>query len=275
MSTYSPKEYWTGVAEDFRSADAAGLAPVLHPGAPVWFNSLIDKLQFRAIQRALALADVRRGARILDVGCGTGRWLRRYQELGLHATGVDATPGMLGLARERGTASPLVAGEAGRLPFADAEFDCISDITVVQHIPRSQQPQALGEMVRVLKPGGRLILLELIRGEDAHVFPRSPQDWIQQAESFGAKPIGWFGQEYLLLDRFLAHAARTLTERNASRAGTGAAPSAASSRHFSLARRVYWGFRHVTASLSAWTDPLAGKICPANVATHGVFVFGK
>jgi len=275
MSAYSPKEYWAGVAEDFRSADAAGLAPVLHPGAPAWFNRLIDKLQFRAIQRALALADVRRGARILDVGCGTGRWLRRYQALGLQATGVDATPEMLGLARERGTASPLVSGEAGRLPFADAEFDCVSDITVVQHIPRSQQPQALGEMVRVLKPGGRLILLQLIRGEDAHVFPRSPQDWIQQAESFGAKPIGWFGQEYLLLDRFFAHAARALTERNASHAGMGAAPSGAPSQHSSLTRRIYWGFRHVTAPLSAWTDPLAEKICPAHVATHGVFVFGK
>ena len=211
MSAYSPKEYWTGVADEFRSADAAGLAPVLHFGAPTWFNRLIDKLQFRAVRRALAMAEIPRGALVFDVGCGTGRWLRRYKELGFQATGVDATPGMLGRAIECGTTAPLIAGEACYLPFADATFDCVSDITVVQHIPRSLQPQALREMMRVLKPGGRLILMELIRGEDAHIFPRSPQDWIQQVALFGGKPIGWFGQEYLLLDRFFVYMAQKLT----------------------------------------------------------------
>ena len=272
MNAYSPKEYWTGVAADFRSADASGLAPVLHPGAPDWFNRLIDRLQFRAVQRALAIADVQRGARILDVGCGTGRWLRRYQDQGLVATGVDATPGMLAVAREQGTTAPVVAGEAGCLPFADAEFDCVSDVTVVQHIPESQQPQALGEMLRVLKPGGRLILLELIRGNDAHIFPRSSQDWIRQVESCGAKQIGSFGQEYLLFDRLFVAAARKLTERSSSPDST---QTAGTSAHSQSARRLYWGIRHVMAALSAWTDPLAERICPARFATHNVFVFGK
>jgi SAM-dependent methyltransferase len=275
MSAYSPKEYWTGVADDFRSADAAGLAPVLHPGAPAWFNRLIDELQFRAFRRALALAEIPRGSPVLDVGCGTGRWLRRYQALGFQATGVDATLGMLELAAERGTTAPLIASEATHLPFADAKFDCVSDITVIQHIPRSLQPRALREMVRVLKPGGRLILMALIRGEDAHVFPRSPQDWIQQAESCGAKPIGWFGQEYLLLDRFFVRAARTLAGSNGSQASQDAAPLQPKSQHSSNARRIFWAIRHLTAQLSAWADPAAEKICPARFATHGVFVFRK
>jgi len=275
MSAYSPKEYWTGVADNFRSVDAAGLAPVLHPGAPAWFNRLIDRLQFRAVRRALTLADIPRGSRVLDVGCGTGRWLRRYQALGFQATGVDATLGMLGLAAERGTNAPLVAGEATQLPFADAEFDCVSDITVVQHIPRSLQPQALHEMVRVLKPGGCLVLMELIRGQDAHVFPRSPQDWIRQTESCGAKPIGWFGQEYLLLDRFFALAARTLVGGNGNQAKVDSAPLQPTSKHSSSARRIFWSIRHVTAPLSAWADPAAEKICPGRFATHGVFVFRK
>jgi ubiquinone/menaquinone biosynthesis C-methylase UbiE len=275
MSAYSPKKYWTSVADEFRSADAAGLAPVLHFGAPTWFNRLIDKLQYRAVRRALALAEIPRGSRILDVGCGTGRWLRRYQELGFQATGVDATPGMLGLAIERGTTAPLIAGEATCLPFADAEFDCVSDITVVQHIPQSLQPLALHEMVRVLKPGGRLILMELLRGDNAHIFPRTPQDWIQQVASCGAKPIGWFGQEYFLLDRFFVRVARMLTEGNGNHASAGVTPLQASSEHSTIARRIYWNLRHVTAPLSAWMDPVAEKICPAHIATHGVFVFRK
>jgi ubiquinone/menaquinone biosynthesis C-methylase UbiE len=275
MSAYSPKEYWTSVADEFRSADAAGLAPVLHFGAPVWFNRLIDKLQFRAVQRALALAEIPRGAFLLDVGCGTGRWLRRYQELGFRATGVDATPGMLGRAIECGTTSPLIAGEAGYLPFADAKFDCVSDITVVQHIPHSLQPLALREMVRVLKPGGRLILMELLRGEDAHIFPRTPQDWIQQVASCGAKPMGWFGQEYLLLDRLFVRLAQTLTGGASSHASADAEPLHPKSQHSSTSRRIYWAIRHATAPLSAWMDPFVEKIRPGRIATHGVFVFRK
>ncbi len=275
MSAYSPKEYWTGVADEFRSADAAGLAPVLHFGAPTWFNRLIDKLQFRAVRRALALAEIPRGAVVLDVGCGTGRWLRRYQELGFQATGVDATPGMLARAIECGTTAPLIAGEACYLPFADATFDCVSDITVVQHIPRSLQPQALSEMMRVLKPGGRLMLMELIRGEDSHIFPRSPQDWIQQVALSGAKPIYWFGQEYLLLDRFFVYMAQKLTGRRDAHPNSDVEPLQPKSHHSSIARRIFWAIRRVTAPLSAWADPITEKVCPAHIATHAVFVFRK
>jgi len=275
MSVYSPREYWAGVADEFRSADTAGLAPVLHFGAPTWLNRLIDRLQDRAVRRALALAAVPNGALVLDVGCGTGRWLRRYQSLGFQATGLDATLGMLGCAIECGTTAPLVAGQACLLPFADAKFDCVTDITVVQHIPRSLQPLALCEMVRVLKPGGHLILVELLRGEDAHIFPRGPQDWIQQVVSFGAKPIGWFGQEYLLIDRLFVRAAQTLTGDRGTQANPNANPLRPKAPRSTIARRIYWNLRHLTVPLSAWMEPAAEKICPAHFATHGVFVFRK
>jgi SAM-dependent methyltransferase len=275
MNDYSPKEYWTGVAENFRSADASGFAPVLHPGAPVWFNRLIDELQFRAFRRALALAALSPRSRVLDVGCGTGRWVRRYQGFDHQPTGIDATPGMLRIARQQGTIAPLLAGEAFRLPFADAVFDCVSDVTVVQHIPEALQPTALAEMVRVLKPGGRLILFELIRGTGAHIFPRAPQDWIQQASSCGTKLLGWFGQEFLLFDRMFVSAAQSLAGKTANAAGGAAPASVGSPVKMSASRRAYWGLRHVTAPVSAWTDPAVEKFFPARLATHAVFVFQK
>ena len=181
MRIYSPKDYWANLAQKFASVDAEGLAPVLHPDSPSWFNHLIDDLQCRAVRRAVAVAAIPAGARILDVGCGTGRWVRRYQQLGFRVTGVDATLAMLHVARAHGTAAALIAGEAYRLPFADSRFDAVSDITVTQHIPTHLQRQALGEMMRVVRPGGHLILMELIRGQGAHIFPRKPQDWIEEA----------------------------------------------------------------------------------------------
>lgn len=275
MKTYSPKDYWAGLAENFHSADAVGFAPVLHPGAPRWFNRQIDKLQFRAIRRALAMGEIQPGVRVLDVGCGTGRWVRRYRGFGFSATGIDATPGMLRLARQSGTDAPLIAGEANRLPFPDAVFDLVSDITVVQHIPTVIQAAALSEMVRVLRPGGCLILMELIRGQGLHIFPRDPQGWVHLAMSCGVKPLGWFGQEYLLFDRLFTRAVQRVTKRNGRTVAVGMVPQVASSWTSTIAHRVYWGFRHVTVVLSAWADPVVEEFCPGSLATHGVFVFRK
>ncbi|MGH9691752.1 MAG: class I SAM-dependent methyltransferase [Candidatus Acidiferrales bacterium] len=273
MNDYSPKEYWFALAENFCSPDIRGLGPVLHPGAPSWFNRLIDRLQLRAVRRALALADLQPGSSILDVGCGTGRWIRRYQELGFRATGTDATAAMLRLAREQGTVTSLVIGEASRLPFAGAKFDAVSDTTVVQHIPSSLHAQVLSEMARVLRPGGRLILMEVIRGKGGHVFSRSPQDWIQQAASCGLKLIGWFGQEFLLLDRIFVRVAQTVGGKKGNSTSIPLAEGPRKSP--SVPRRAYWHLRHVTAPLSAWVDPAAEKVCAAQLATHGVFVFRK
>ncbi len=275
MRAYSPKEYWAGLADKFHSTDPAGLAPILHAGAPAWFNVCIDRLQLSAMRRALALAEVAPRARVLDVGCGTGRWLRRYLSLGLEATGVDATPQMLRAARTRGTTAPLAAGEANHLPFRDEEFDVVSDVTVIQHIPTAQQPQALVEMTRVLKPGGRLILFELIRGDDSHIFPRSPQGWMDLGASCGLRAAGWFGQEYLLLDRLFVRIAQGAMKRGETSGAAGADSGETMSPRPTMLRRVYWGLRHATVPLSVWTEPVVGRLCPGGLATHGVFIFEK
>jgi ubiquinone/menaquinone biosynthesis C-methylase UbiE len=275
MKTYSPKEYWAGLADKFHSADPAGFAPILHARAPAWFNVCIDRLQLSAMRRALDLAEVSPHARVLDVGCGTGRWLRRYSGLGFEATGVDATAEMLRAARTRGTSAPLVAAEANRLPFRDGEFDVVSDVTVIQHIPAALQPEALREMTRVLKTGGRLILFELIRGEDSHIFPRTPQNWLDIGASCGLRAKGWFGQEYLLLDRLFVRVAQgVMKRRETSDAASVDSVENTSPRPTTL-RRVYWGLRHATVPLSVWAEPVVGRMCPGGLATHGVFVFQK
>ncbi len=279
---YSPKEYWSSLAHDSNSMDVSGFAPILHPLAPAWFNQLIDTLQFRAVRRALALAAVPRGARFLDVGCGTGRWVRRYGELGFSAVGLDATIGMLRIARTQGTSAPLTAGLAQSLPFSDAAFDCLSDITVVQHIPYELQPEALQEMVRVIKPGGRMILMEVICGrdpnvgEDSHVFPREPRNWVSEVERCGGSLVAWFGQEFLPVDRLFVRLAQSLFGRQGNlvkqvQSGSRHSPS----RESSIAQRVYWLVRQITVPFSVWTEPAAARICSASLATHGVFVFRK
>jgi ubiquinone/menaquinone biosynthesis C-methylase UbiE len=273
---YSPKEYWADLAEKCDSVDSSGLAPILHPGAPSWFNEAIDHIQFRALRRAVAIAKLSPGARFLDVGCGTGRWVRRYRELGFSPVGVDATIGMLRIARSRRTTGPLAAGLAYNLPFSNDVFDCITDITVVQHIPYRLQPEALREMIRVLKPDGRMILFELIRGAGLHIFPREPQDWIREVESCGATLIGCFGQEYFFLDRLFVRLAQTLSGQKRNHARHVQAISHASSPiESSRTRRLYWQMRRIIVPFSAWIEPAFANIFPPSMATHAVFVFRK
>jgi ubiquinone/menaquinone biosynthesis C-methylase UbiE len=278
---YSPKEYWSNLADHGNPTDDAGFAPILHPLAPPWFNRLTDNLQFRAVKRALAIAEVPYGARILDVGCGTGRWVRRYKELGFSSVGVDATFGMLRIARTNKTTDPLTVGMAQSLPFSDSAFDCLSDITVIQHISYDQQFKAIQEMVRVVRPGGRLIFMEVISGKDpskakdSHVFPREPKDWIKEVEKCGAVLVNWFGQEFLLADRLYVHMAQALYNRKRGLVHQVQSASYVGSAESSFTQRAYWKIRHFMVHVSFWMEPLTEKVCPASAATHGVFVFQK
>jgi ubiquinone/menaquinone biosynthesis C-methylase UbiE len=100
------------------------------------------------------------GGRLLDVGCGKGRFLPLWRSTGLDAVGLDRSDGML---REcAGVASrcraPLVQASARRMPFADSTFDVVCAVDSVGHFP--DFTGALAEMHRVLRPGGRLVLVD-------------------------------------------------------------------------------------------------------------------
>lgn len=273
--SYSPAEYWNAVASRYGRADDDALAAILHPGAPAWFNLAIDRMQNAAWQRALRSCAPRSDAKILDIGCGTGRWLRRYCEAGFTAIGIDATQHMLQRANELGTHSPLIIAPAQYLPFRDGTFDLVSSVTVVQHVIPADQPKILHEMARILRPGGHLLFLELIRGAGPHIFPHSLASWRKIAESAGLMLETFRGQEFLLFDRAFTGGIQIL--RGILR---GPAPSQLPSQSQasggpSLPHRVYWSARHLTCKLSEWVEPAAEAVCPSSWATHGLFLFRK
>jgi SAM-dependent methyltransferase len=106
------------------------------------------------------------GRRVLDVGCGNGYVLERYARHGARTVGVDLTRAALGLCARRfslaGLAGDFVQANAESLPFAEAAFDFVSSMGVVHHTPRPEA--ALAEIRRVLRPGGRLVLMVYHRG---------------------------------------------------------------------------------------------------------------
>ena len=128
--------------------------------SPPWWRSLLGLVGFseaEARRTARLLLGLRPGDRVLEVGCGRGGFAREIATVvgsdGL-AVGLDARAGMLARAGRGDVA--YVRGDPSALPFADASFDAVCCLA---------PPAPVGELARVLAPGGRIALLALRRDD--------------------------------------------------------------------------------------------------------------
>ncbi len=125
--------------------------------------------QERAIRRkTLEEAHLGPGEQLLDVGCGTGTlalaaW-RRLQPAG-QVVGIDASPEMIELAREKAGKRAIPASfqvsAIEDLPFPDASFDVVLSSFMLHHLLEDVRRQGFAQVLRVLKPGGRFLAMDL------------------------------------------------------------------------------------------------------------------
>lgn len=127
--------------------------------------------QIRVSERLLfpdgrSWACTRASGDVLEIAVGTGLNLPCYPR-GIAFTGVDLSPAMLAIARDRarglGMAVDLREASADALPFADASFDTVVCTISLCNVPDDRA--AIAEMYRVLRPGGRLILLDHVASD--------------------------------------------------------------------------------------------------------------
>src|ERR1700761_2152331 len=159
---YQPSTYWEDRAQRF-AGEGAGLAAVCAYGMPEFYNRTIQLEQRLALRPWLNVAP---GTRVLDVGCGVGRWSRLLAARGAFVTGVDLSPTMI----EQSTQRTAAAGLASHCRFlvqdsteldAGAPFDLVLGVTVLQHILDPLALRAAVErMADHLASAGRMILLE-------------------------------------------------------------------------------------------------------------------
>jgi ubiquinone/menaquinone biosynthesis C-methylase UbiE len=121
-------------------------------------------------QATVALAQISPGARVLEVGCGTGDVaLVASQQAGPSGavSGIDPAPEMIAVARDKavrlGATVDFQVGVIEALAFADASFDVVLSSLMMHHLPDDLKRQGLAEIARVLKPGGRLLIVDIKR----------------------------------------------------------------------------------------------------------------
>lgn len=105
---------------------------------------------------ALDSARVTTGTRLLDAGCGAGLLALLADLRGALVTALDASPGLLAIARERLPAADVREGDLEDLPFADASFDAVTAVNSLFYA--GDMAAAMRELVRVVRPGGRVIV---------------------------------------------------------------------------------------------------------------------
>ena len=144
------------IADQFtRQAELFASSPVLHSEAAL--GLLVDA------------ANPEPGDMSLDVACGPGSVVAAFARRVRHAVGLDATEKMLDQARKLVASAGLAntnfqQGDVYALPFADASFDIVSCRFAVHHL--EDPPRAIAEMVRVCRPGGRIVVCDGLASDD-------------------------------------------------------------------------------------------------------------
>jgi len=126
-------------------------------------------------RKTIAMLRLVPNSAVLDVGCGTGDFARNLRRKGHRPIGIDLSLGMLLAARSGG--APLVQADAAAVPIRDATADAVVSGFAVRNF--ADLPSVLSELGRVLRPGGRLALLEV--GEPQNAFLRFGHEiWFTQ-----------------------------------------------------------------------------------------------
>lgn len=252
---YVPDVYWEDRAQRFAS-EGAGLAAVCAYGMPDLYNRAIDLEQRLALEPWLSVSS---GTRVLDIGCGVGRWSRLLAARGALVTGVDISPTMIAEARRRavnqgvGARCHFESGDIAALEV-EGEFDLVLGVTVLQHILEpSALRAALSRITACVAPAGRIVLLEA-----------APVRLTSRCDStvFRARPRAFY------VDLFETCGLELTT-------ATGVDPAPFRAKllpHLrSMPKPLSFGLIALATALSLPVNVLLGRRCTAN-SWHAVFV---
>lgn len=249
------------------------LAPVIDPGWSDWANRAIDYAHRQAMARALRYLSMQfadwSGLRVLDLGCGRGRWSRMYSARGAKVVGLDISVDALRVLSAELRAGHFVCGDVSMPPLADNSFDLVNSVTVIQHLPYDRQGPAVHSVARVLRPGGYFVMLENISDfECEYVYPRAADDWMALASQFQLSAEWRSGSNFEIPGRVLSRVNRLFTD------GANGGAAERRQRPRGVRGALEKGARTI-AALATFPTEWACQRIPLASATHVVAVLRK
>lgn len=133
------------------------------------YRTYLQWLEWRLLDMLTRSGVPLAGARVLEVGCGSGYFAHRFLEYGAaHVAGIDLMENRIREARRRYPLLELEAGDAGALPWPDASFQLVTQFTCLSSILEpAVRTRVAGEMWRVLAPGGGVLSFDMVRAHPA------------------------------------------------------------------------------------------------------------
>jgi ubiquinone/menaquinone biosynthesis C-methylase UbiE len=130
-----------------------------------WYDKVFEPINKGLRLLGLRMLLPKKGMAILDVGCGTGSYLEFYKRFQCDLFGIDPSPAMLEIAKERlGEEANLYHGGADDMPYPDNSFDLIVSMLVLHEIDHVVRLAVIDEIKRVLKPSGKILLIDFNPG---------------------------------------------------------------------------------------------------------------
>jgi ubiquinone/menaquinone biosynthesis C-methylase UbiE len=163
-----------------------------------FYDNLIEPMNSGLRSIGMKMYPPRSGMKVLDIGCGTGAHLYRYQKVMCQVFGVDTSPSMLEQAKKKlGEKADLHLVDARTLPYSDNHFDIILLSTVLHELDPDMRKEVLIEARRVLQLDGRIVIIDFHPGPLRGFKGRFYKVIINIAEFFAGKEHFKNSRQYL------------------------------------------------------------------------------
>jgi ubiquinone/menaquinone biosynthesis C-methylase UbiE len=141
------------------------------------YDKFIEPFNTIVRQIGLRMYPPREGMRVLDVGCGTGTNLSLYHPAGCEVFGIDLSPAMVEMARQKlGDRAEIHLGNASQMPYEDNLYDLVTTMMTLHEMSDQIRFTVMSEMVRVVKSNGHILVT------DFHPGPiRFPKGWMYKS----------------------------------------------------------------------------------------------
>jgi ubiquinone/menaquinone biosynthesis C-methylase UbiE len=195
------REYWDRVALEAKQEETQSIKK-WRRAARNWLAEYADcRARDLVLEVVENVVKLKSSARVLDVGCGPGKWTRLFAKKCSAVTAIDLSPRMITLAKnslgkEAGNVDFHVMN-VSKLRFPDNKYDLVNCVTVLQHILDDEEWEfAVNEIVRVTRPGGKVLLYEnapnlVVVRRTPHLHVKSMKYYSREFEKHGANMIYW------------------------------------------------------------------------------------